>query len=118
MTKLGTEWLVDVEGCHSDALRDITLMNSLFQEIIRALNLKPVRETLWHQFPETGGITGVSLLSESHLACHTWPELGAASFNLYCCHLTQARDWCWQKRLQIFLGATTVKVQVVTRGGE
>jgi len=31
------------------------------------------------------GVTGLLLLTESHLACDTFPERGFASFNLYCC---------------------------------
>jgi len=30
-------------------------------------------------------VTGLLLLTESHLACDTFPERGFASFNLYCC---------------------------------
>ena len=33
------------------------------------------------------GITGVVLLAESHLAVHTWPELEAATLDVYVCNL-------------------------------
>lgn len=33
------------------------------------------------------GITGVVLLAESHLAVHTWPELAAATLDVYVCNL-------------------------------
>ena len=32
------------------------------------------------------GITGVVLLAESHLAVHTWPELEAATLDVYVCN--------------------------------
>ena len=32
------------------------------------------------------GITGVVLLAESHLAVHTWPELGAVTLDVYVCN--------------------------------
>ena len=32
------------------------------------------------------GITGVVLLAESHLAVHTWPELAAATLDVYVCN--------------------------------
>jgi S-adenosylmethionine decarboxylase len=38
----------------------------------------------FHQF-DPQGITGFYLLSESHLAFHTWPEKGQISFDLYTC---------------------------------
>ena len=33
-----------------------------------------------------GGVTGVVLLAESHLAVHTWPELGAVTLDVYVCN--------------------------------
>ena len=45
-----------------------------------------------------GGITGLLLLTESHLACHTFPERGFAAFNLYCCRPRE--DWPWPERLR------------------
>ena len=39
----------------------------------------------FHQFPGAGA-TGALVLAESHLAIHTWPELDAASFDLYVCN--------------------------------
>ena len=33
------------------------------------------------------GITGVVLLAESHVAVHTWPELEAATLDVYVCNL-------------------------------
>ena len=60
-----------------------------------------------------GGVTGLALLSESHLACHTYPEFGVATFNLYCC---RARPrWNWEAVLAEMLGATSVTVRVLER---
>lgn len=36
----------------------------------------------WH---DEGGVTGFAILSTSHLAIHTWPEEGGATFDLYSC---------------------------------
>ena len=42
---------------------------------------------LFHRFPSPGGVTGVVLLAESHLAVHTWPELDAVTLDVYVCNL-------------------------------
>jgi S-adenosylmethionine decarboxylase proenzyme len=42
---------------------------------------------LFHRFPPPGGVTGVVLLAESHLALHTWPELAAVTLDVYVCNL-------------------------------
>src|SRR4051812_26682465 len=65
-------------------------------------------------FPGEGGITGLLLLTESHLACHTFPERGFAAFNLYCCR--PGAEWPWPERLRVALGAETVLVRRLARG--
>jgi S-adenosylmethionine decarboxylase len=49
--------------------------------------LRPVGE-LFHRFDAGGGVTGVVLLAESHLAVHTWPELGAVTIDVYVCNFS------------------------------
>ena len=36
--------------------------------------------------PAPAGVTGVVLLAESHLALHTWPELGVVTLDVYVCN--------------------------------
>jgi S-adenosylmethionine decarboxylase proenzyme len=49
------------------------------------VGLSPVGE-LFHRFAEGGGVTGVVLLAESHLAVHTWPERAAVTIDVYVCN--------------------------------
>lgn len=109
----GTEWLVDAAGCRAEALCDAGLLREVFGRIVAELNLRVVGEGLWHKFPAPGGVTGLLLLSESHLACHTYPEFGVATFNLYCCRARP--EWAWRERLGEMLGATEVSVRTVAR---
>ncbi len=81
----GVEWVVEAHGCDPVALADLGKLQSLFESLTRDLALHPVGEPNWHQFAGTGGITGVRLLSESHLACHTFPEFGSLCLNVFCC---------------------------------
>ena len=111
---VGTEWLVDAEGCSAEALRDIETLRRVCDTVIRDLALQVVGEPQWRQFPQPGGVTGLYLLTESHLACHTYPETGIATFNLYCCKTRP--DWQWEERLTESLGATRVRVRFARRG--
>lgn len=43
-----------------------------------------VRECVFHKFSPQG-ISGVVVISESHLAIHTWPELGYAAVDVFTC---------------------------------
>ena len=40
------------------------------------------------------GVTGVAVLAESHLAIHTWPELGYAAIDAFTCGRTDALGLC------------------------
>jgi len=113
---VGTEWLVDAEGCSADRLCDLDAVRSLCEEVITALDLRVVGDALWHRFPEPGGVTGLYLLSESHLACHTFPETGIATFNLYCCR--PRPPFAWDERLRSALDATRVTIRTAIRGSE
>ncbi len=109
----GIEWVVDAQGCAAESLRSPELLRELFAQIISGLHLRPVGETQWHQFPNTGGITGFCLLSESHLACHTFPEFGSLCLNLFCCVPREA--WDFERALATAFGATSVTVRTVDR---
>ncbi len=111
---VGTEWLIDAQGCSSDLLGDVRAMKSVCERIISDLDLHVVGQGVWHVFPSPGGITGLYLLTESHLACHTYPETEIATFNLYCCRPRPA--WPWEEMLTGMLGARLVSVRSASRG--
>ena len=69
-----------------------------------------------HRPPARRGPMGqeLYLLSESHLACHTFPEHGLATFNLYCCRRRVSLDW--ERLLTERLGANQVRVREMDRG--
>lgn len=109
----GIEWVVDAQGCSAESLRDLELLRRLFEKLIQDLRLRPVGATQWHQFPGSGGITGLCLLSESHLACHTFPEYGSLCLNLFCCVPREA--WDFESQLEEMFSAHSVQVRAVER---
>jgi S-adenosylmethionine decarboxylase len=111
---VGTEWLVDAEGCSEELLRDEPTIRRLCEAIIRDLDLHVLGEGVWHTFPPPCGVTALFLLTESHLACHTYPESGLATFNLYCCR--PRPEWRWESALKEALRAERVIVRCATRG--
>ena len=110
---LGTEWLIDASGCDPTVLADLDRVREVFERVIRELGLNVLGEIAWHRFDQPNGISGLALLSESHLTCHTYPEFRAATFNLYCCR--NRPSWTWETTLKEMLGATDVKVRVFER---
>jgi len=110
----GRIWIVDASGCDPERLRSKERIAEVFDAAVRELGLHPAGPAFWHVFPAPGGVTGLLPLSESHLACHTFPETGAATFDLHCCRPRD--DWPWDERLAKFLGATRVVVRRLDRG--
>lgn len=110
---VGTEWLIEATGCNATALCDQAALQTIISRVIDDLGLKTVG-SVWHKFDGEGGVTGLVALTESHLACHTYPEHGIATFNLYCCRTRP--EWQWETNLKSTLGATHVSVTRIERG--
>jgi len=89
----GLHLTADLKGCPGDGelLVQVEALRSLCLREVRSAGLQPVGE-LFHRFPAAaaqacGGVTGVVLLAESHLAVHTWPERGAVTVDVFVCNL-------------------------------
>ncbi len=111
---VGTEWLIEATGCDKAALRDESVVRSVLDGVISGLGLKAIG-SVWHKFEGEGGVTGLIALTESHLACHTYPEHQTATFNLYCCR--ERPEWDWDANLKTVLRAAQVTVTKIDRGG-
>ena len=85
----GHHLTADLSGCPSTAaaMTDPQALRRLCIEAVHAAGLTAVGE-LFHRFPAPGGVTGVVLLAESHLAVHTWPERGAVTLDAYVCDVS------------------------------
>lgn len=112
---VGTEWLVDAQGCRAEALRDLARVRAFLEGVLARLALTPVFDGAFHVFPGEAGVTGIYLLTESHLAIHTYPEHGVITINLYCCR--ERPVFPWQDEIVRAFGAERVSVRAVSRGG-
>jgi len=92
----GLHLTADLRGCAQSrpAMTSLDALRAICLDGVRSAGLVAVGE-LFHRFAPgpvgahmaAAGITGVVLLAESHLAVHTWPELEAATLDVYVCNL-------------------------------
>ena len=68
---------------------------------------------------QPGGITGMVLLAESHVAIHTWPELQAVTLDIYVCNFSRDNTTSAEKILNLLLQAfnpTSPDIRRLNRG--
>lgn len=109
----GCEWIIEAHGCSAAGLADLERLRTLFDDLVEGMDLHPVAPATWHQFPVTGGITGLSLLAESHIACHTFPEYGTLCLNVFCCR--PRPEWDFVEHLSRSFDAISVSVRRLDR---
>lgn len=78
-------------NCSRELLIDANRLAELCRRHTLEAGLTLVDEK-WHTFPDyqgqPGGVTGMLLLAESHLAVHTWPERAGVTLDVYVCNFS------------------------------
>lgn len=83
MKPLGRHVLAEIYGCDFEILNDIKKVEEIMVNAALEAGAE-VRECVFHKFSPQG-VSGVVVISESHLAIHTWPELGYAAVDVFTC---------------------------------
>jgi S-adenosylmethionine decarboxylase len=65
-------------------LDDIERIEAVMRECIEKCGAHLLHIYL-HHFTPNNGVTGVAVLSESHISVHTWPERNFAAFDIFMC---------------------------------
>jgi len=116
----GLHLTADLSGCDTAlaAMTQPQALRALCVGAVECAGLAAVGE-LFHVFPPPGGVTGVVLLAESHLAVHTWPELAAVTLDVYVCNYgadNSDRAHALLDALVTAFGARDVQRQALQRG--
>ena len=77
---LGRHVLAEIYECDSEILNDIHQVEKIMVKAALEAGAE-IREVAFHKFSPQG-VSGVVVISESHLAIHTWPELGYAAVDV------------------------------------
>jgi S-adenosylmethionine decarboxylase len=83
MEPLGLHILIDLSGIDAARLNDPAALQDCLEEAARHGGAT-VLESRFRRF-EPQGVSGVVIISESHITVHTWPELGYAAIDVFTC---------------------------------
>lgn len=81
--QMGRQVLAELSFCDQEAINDQELLERLLEEAARQSGATLLSVHV-HRF-QPQGLSGVAILAESHLAIHTWPELGYAAVDAFTC---------------------------------
>jgi S-adenosylmethionine decarboxylase len=113
MRALGRHVLAELYGCSPDILDDTAKIEEAMVNAALEAGAE-IREVVFHEFcPQ--GVSGVVVISESHLAIHTWPEYGYAAVDVFTCGST-VDPWVSCQYLKKHLKSNRMAAKEITRG--
>ena len=83
MHALGRHVLLELYDCDAEVLKDLEKVREEMVEAARRAQATIVTVT-FHEF-NPFGISGVVVISTSHLSIHTWPEYRYAAVDIFSC---------------------------------
>ena len=113
MRYAGTHLLVDLFGARR--LDDIEHIQTTLKRCVEVAGATLLHIHL-HHFTPNGGVSGVAVLSESHISIHSWPEADYAALDVFMCGEAQPQK-CIDVLREAF-DARDVLVKTHHRGSE
>jgi S-adenosylmethionine decarboxylase len=112
---IGHHYIAEASGCSPNVIGKV---ESVEQILVRAAEVAGVQvwSISFHRF-SPNGVSGVVVISESHMSVHTWPEYGYAAVDIFTCGGSAKPEKAVEWALKEF-GATNVHITEVTRGLE
>jgi S-adenosylmethionine decarboxylase len=106
----GLHLTADLRDCAGSPplMIDTAALRALCLAAVADAGLVAVSE-LFHRFDphadRQSGITGVVLLAESHLAVHTWPEIGGVTIDAYVCNFSADNSQRARRLMDVLIAA-------------
>ena len=79
----GDHCIADLWQCDKESLNSKKLIKKILKEAAYKANATPLKYQDYHFNPN--GVTGVWILSESHISIHTYPEYQYAHVDIFTC---------------------------------
>ena len=110
---LGIHLLLDVAGAPFATLDDPAVVEAALLATVEEMGANVLGSHIHRLSPQ--GISGVVVITESHVTIHTWPERGEAAVDLFTCGDPE-RARAAIAGLTSRLGGTRSHVRELTRG--
>jgi S-adenosylmethionine decarboxylase len=112
---VGHHYVAEGSGCNPETIGRVEAVE---QVLVRAAKVAAVNvwSISFHRF-SPNGVSGVVVISESHLSVHTWPEYGYVALDIFTCGNTAKPEAAVQYALKEF-GASAIHITEITRGLE
>jgi len=109
----GKHLIIDYWGVDASKLISCEEVDAVFRKGAEDSSAT-VLSSHFHHFGEGCGITGVVILSESHMSIHTWPEKNYCAIDIFMCGECDPRTAL--KTLDDYFASSYSKVQLIERG--
>lgn len=113
MDTMGRHVIAELWDCEEDKLNDVQFVEQMMVNAALESGAE-IREVAFHKFTPQG-VSGVVIISESHLTIHSFPEHGYASVDVYTCgdriDPQEATDWITKE-----LGSKKREIVSIPRG--
>ena len=119
---IGTHLMMTIVECNNERLQDYDRMYGLLKHLPNKIGMSlidvkpnPILHSCYSpKNPLNYGLSGFSLLHESHCSLHAFPEENTIDMDIFSCY-----DFDWQKALyvvEVFFRGKAINVSVVKRG--
>jgi S-adenosylmethionine decarboxylase len=110
---IGHHYIVEASGCDPKVIGSVEKVQQI---LVKAAEIAGahVWSISFNKFPPHG-VSGVVVISESHISTHTWPEMGYAALDIYTCGAKVKPDMAVIYAVEAFK-AETSHITEITRG--
>jgi S-adenosylmethionine decarboxylase len=110
---IGHHYIVEASGCNPKTIGNVEKVQQI---LVKAAEIAGahVWAISFSKFPPHG-VSGVVVISESHISTHTWPEMGYAALDIYTCGVKVEPEKAVIYAVEAF-GAETSHITEITRG--
>lgn len=112
---IGHHYIVEASGCDSEVISSVERVQQILVKAAEISGAK-VWSVSFSKFPPHG-VSGVVVISESHISSHTWPEFGYGALDFYTCGDSVEPEKGLNYAVEAF-GASTAHITEITRGLE